>query len=248
MNTAIVWFRRDLRLHNNPALNWACGHCDAILPVFIHSPEEDSPWQPGGASRWWLDKSLRALEADLKNYGLTLQCYTGNSSKILGDLINTSKAQSVVFNRLYEPHLHHRDESLIKTLNKLSVDVRGFDTGLFFKPGIILNNQNLPYRVYTPFSKRIRSKLHEIDTNFSSNIQKLKSIKTVHPDKSGYIDDLNLNDHFNWYAKLEHYWQPGEQQALLRIHEFLEHILCDYDSQRDIPSVDGTSALSAHLH
>lgn len=248
MKTAIVWFRRDLRLHNNPALDWACEHCDAILPVYIHAPDEEAPWQPGGASRWWLDKSLRSLQIDLKKHGLELQCYSGNSSKILGDLMNSANAQAVVFNRLYEPHLHKRDEVLIKALSESAIEIRAFDVGLFFKPGTVLNNQGLPYRVYTPFSKKVRSQLHNIDTSHSDRIHKLKSSHAVPMNKANSIDDLKLNDTFDWHAKLQQYWQPGEQQALLRIHEFLEHGLCDYDHYRDIPSIDGTSALSAHLH
>ena len=61
MNKIIVWFRRDLRLHDNPALSWALGQQAAVLPVYIHSPAEEGTWAPGGASRWWLHHSLLKL-------------------------------------------------------------------------------------------------------------------------------------------------------------------------------------------
>jgi len=64
MSTAIVWFRRDLRLADNPALTAALRMHDAVLPVYVHAPEEEAPWQPGAASRWWLHHSLTALAAD----------------------------------------------------------------------------------------------------------------------------------------------------------------------------------------
>ena len=51
---SIHWFRLDLRLADNPALQAAIKRGGPVMPVFIHAPEEESPWEPGGASRWWL--------------------------------------------------------------------------------------------------------------------------------------------------------------------------------------------------
>ena len=56
----IVWFRHDLRLDDNPALRAAAAR-GAIVPLFIHAPEEERPWEPGAASRWWLHGSLSRL-------------------------------------------------------------------------------------------------------------------------------------------------------------------------------------------
>jgi len=66
MPTSILWFRLDLRLADNAALHAALERGGPVVPVFIWSPEEESPWSPGGASRWWLHQSLRALEARLR--------------------------------------------------------------------------------------------------------------------------------------------------------------------------------------
>ncbi|MFN7137331.1 MAG: deoxyribodipyrimidine photo-lyase, partial [Thermomonas sp.] len=54
MSTALVLFRRDLRLADNPALHAACAAHARVLPVYVHAPDEDAPWAPGAASRWWL--------------------------------------------------------------------------------------------------------------------------------------------------------------------------------------------------
>ncbi|MEJ2142954.1 MAG: deoxyribodipyrimidine photo-lyase, partial [Gammaproteobacteria bacterium] len=64
----ILWFRRYLRLHDNPALNWVCQNSESVIPVFIHSEDEEHPWSPGAASRWWLHHSLDALNKQLASY------------------------------------------------------------------------------------------------------------------------------------------------------------------------------------
>ena len=83
MNSCIVWFRRDLRLYDNPALDWACKHFEAIIPVYIHAPDEEQPWAPGGASRWWLEHSLRHLDQALSNSGHRLYRFDGPSADTL---------------------------------------------------------------------------------------------------------------------------------------------------------------------
>ena len=76
MSTAVVWFRRDLRLDDNPALERALQRHERVLPVYVHAPHEEAPWAPGAASRWWLHHSLAALAADLAVRGSTLHLAT----------------------------------------------------------------------------------------------------------------------------------------------------------------------------
>ena len=68
-NTALLWLGSDLRLADNPALQRAIASQCALVPVFIWAPEEEAPWSPGAASRWWLHQSLTALEVSLKKLG-----------------------------------------------------------------------------------------------------------------------------------------------------------------------------------
>ncbi|MEA3644190.1 MAG: deoxyribodipyrimidine photo-lyase, partial [Lamprobacter sp.] len=64
-STALLWLRRDLRLGDNPALRAALAQSERLIPVYIHAPDEEAPWQPGAASRWWLHQSLNALDQQL---------------------------------------------------------------------------------------------------------------------------------------------------------------------------------------
>ena len=85
--TSLVWLRRDLRLADNPALEAAVKLRGPVVPVFIHCPEEEAPWAPGAASRWWLHHSLTALETQLKEIGSRLIIRRGGSLPSLRSLV-----------------------------------------------------------------------------------------------------------------------------------------------------------------
>ena len=133
---AILWFRRDLRLRDNLALNWALDNCDTLLPIYIHAPDEESPWQAGAASRWWLHHSLQALDKQLREHGLKLHYFSGGSTQVLKEIIEKTGAHALTFNKLYEPHLHSRDQRLEQQLAS-DIQLLRFDSGLFFSPGEI---------------------------------------------------------------------------------------------------------------
>ena len=123
MDTAIVWFRRDLRLQDNPALDAAVRAHDRVVCIYIFAPGEEKPWQPGAASRWWLHHSLKALDADLRKRGAKLEVFSGGSLPTLRRLIKSTKARAVYWNRLYEPAIRKRDENIQDDLEKSGVDV-----------------------------------------------------------------------------------------------------------------------------
>src|SRR6478735_2020268 len=112
MSTAIVWFRRDLRLADHPALTEALRAHDAVLPVYVHAPEEEAPWPPGSASRWWLHHSLAALDADLARRGACLHRVAGPSLDALRRLVAATGADAVYWNRLYDPATTARDATV----------------------------------------------------------------------------------------------------------------------------------------
>jgi len=249
-NTSILWFRRDLRLQDNPALDWVCENSETVLPVYIHSDEEH--WPMGGASRWWLHHSLQQLEKQLQAAGLKLHVFKGDSQQVLQSLIAQTEATDLVFNKLYEPAICLRDSVLTKKLDH-SVAVHAFDSGLFTVPGEVLNNQQLPYRVFTPFYKKIRPMLdmqseRQFDVQQSTRGASLKTLKPVELDGNDDLSTLDLLDENSWHDKLSSYWQPGEQNTAALVEAFIDNALDDYQVGRDIPSRDATSMLSAHLH
>lgn len=102
----IVWFRRDLRVEDNPALV-AAARAGIVIPVFIWSPEEDGQFHPGRVSRWWLKQSLIHLDASLKSLGSPLiMRKSPDTLTVLLDIVQQVGATQVFYNHLYgEPSL-----------------------------------------------------------------------------------------------------------------------------------------------
>src|SRR5690349_1142242 len=96
---SLVWLRLDLRLADNPALNAAAKRGGPVVPVFIWSLEEEAPWQPGRAARWWLHQSLRSLDARLREAGSRLVIRRGPALESLHALIQETGARAVFWNR-----------------------------------------------------------------------------------------------------------------------------------------------------
>lgn len=255
MTVSILWFRRDLRIHDNAAFQWVCEHSSKVIPVYIHAPEEEEPWQPGAASRWWLYNSLLALEKKLAEYGLKFHYFSGNSEEVISEIIDKKNASSLVYNRLYEQHLFRRDLSIEKKL-LTKIEVVSFDSGLFFAPGTILNKQGLPYRVFTPFYKKVRPLLTPGYDDFSAGsripgLDKGPGLKTLEDDvvDSGQsLMSLGLLDEHDWHERLHSHWRPGEDYAYQLLDVFIDDAITGYDTGRDIPSVEATSRLSPYLH
>ena len=249
MTATIMWFRRDLRIHDNAALEWACKNSSKVIPIYIHSPEEEKPWAPGAASRWWLHHSLSVLEKKLADKGLKLHFFSGNSEDFILNIIDETGADYLVYNKLYEQHLYARDQSIEKRL-KDKIDAVSFDSGLFFSPGTVLNNQQLPYRVFTPFYKKIRPLLSAGYSDYStgSATANFKTVKNITLESGQSLKSLNLLGENNWHKKLGLHWQPGEDSASQLLDIFLEDAITYYETGRDIPSVEATSRLSPYLH
>jgi deoxyribodipyrimidine photo-lyase len=155
-----------------------------------------------------------------------------------------------VFNRLYEPRTWTRDEQLSRQLQAQGLEVRSFHTGLLLQPGSVHNQQGGPYRVYTPFYRKTRALLesryadyHPLDAH-----RHLQRVKPVVAAEKLSQKHFKLRDEHPWHDKLDHYWQPGEQQGHALLDSLLADRLEDYPLHRDLPGLDGTSRLSPYLH
>ena len=251
MDTCLLWFRRDLRLLDNPALNWATQNSKHVIALYIDDPEEDNPWRAGAASRWWLHHSLQHLQQQLKTHGIDLQLLQGDTVPVLENALEQSQATQLVFNQLYELYYRQQTSQLQQRLQARFADrvaLQVFDSGLFFKPGSVLNNQQKPYRVYTPFYKKLRPLLDQHYSHYRLNSPRFNSIKSAPLKQALPLSKLALLDSHPWHEKFHPIWSPGEAAAHQALEEFLEQPVMHYQQQRDIPAVNGTSRLSASLH
>ena len=243
--TTILWFRHDLRLSDNPALDAALSLGRPVIPVFIFDDSQAGEWSLGSASRWWLHGSLSALAAKIKSRGNQLIFKAGSTETIISELLSGTDATSVYWNRRYEPWAIKQDKVIKTALKAKGLDVRSFNAGLLREPWAISTQKGEPYKVFTPFWKALRA-LGEQDQSLPA--------PALIPAPSNFpqSDELGswglLPEAPDWAEGLRDTWTPGEQAAYSRLEDFTESAVFDYQTMRNLPGVSGTSRLSPHLH
>ena len=224
---SIFWFRRDLRLNDNPALLAAIAESDEIIPVFILDPRQIK--KLGDKGKAYLAQSLQLLDQSLDN---NLHVIAGDPLTVLKDLIKKHSATSVHISASYEP-IDSKEDLKIE-----SAGVKLIRTGSPYAvaPGRVRKpSDDTPYRVYTPFYKAWS--LH----GWRKPADKPKSINAIKPssDARAFPD---------WKVPNGVTITPaGEAAALERFKYFQKNGLNDYDQARNLAGIDGTSKMSAHL-
>ncbi len=223
---AIIWFRRDLRLHDNPAVAAAIESGLPLWPIYIH--DDAAAFAPGAASRWWLHHALQDLATELDNHDLKLTLFAGDTSEILKKL--SVKSSRIFCNYTYEPG----EESFIK---KIGDKVSAHHGSVLFSPQSIK-----PYKVFTPFynfcQKLERPKPLQVWLSYA------KAGKGV--DKGVVLGELNLLPKENWAHGFYKFWKPTRAGGLARLKK-MEAGQADYKKTRDLVFEDGTSMLSPYL-
>lgn len=240
----IVWFRRDLRLADNPALSAARISGAEIAPLFIWSPEEDGEWQTGAAGRWWLHHSLAALQEKFASIGSALIIRGGPYLRQLLQLANELDAQRVLWNRLYEPDAVARDSRIKSELLANGLKVESFSGSLLLEPWDNLNSSGKPYRVFTPFWSALCERV-----DCRAPLPAPRSLPgPSRAVRSLPLSELQLLPKIAWDGGLKQDWRPGEQSARRALAAFIKHGLEDYGELRNRPDLRGTSRLSPALH
>lgn len=247
MINTIVWFRRDLRITDNPALTEAIAR-GSVIAVYIHAPEEEAPWPPGAASNWWLHHSLSALQRQLTELNIPLVVAHQGSQTCLLKLAKKTHAQAVYWNRLYEPACQNRDQAVEAALADAGIETQHFNSQLLFEPKQVRNKQGSPFKVFTPFWRHYQSLISQqhIHVRSAPITQPRPAIQIS--ERSKEIDKLGLLSNNKQTAGFYQYWQPGEAGAFSTLKTFIEDQLSSYKRDRDYPALNSTSRLSPHLH
>ena len=236
----IYWVRRDFRLCDNGALSYAVSSGQPVIPVFIYDGVFDAY---GAAAKWRLGLGLESLKSSYKEASSRLILRAGDAQLVLDNLISETGAQSVVWNRLYDPKARMRDSSIKDTLKARGLEVKSFEGMLLTEPWTIKTGAGAYYRVYTPFWNNVRQR------DLSDELAPPKSIKPpLKWPSSDNIQDWGLANAMNRGADVvAPHVRVGEVAAHQRLGEFIASNAHDYKRLRDFPSQQATSNLSENL-
>ena len=241
-DTAIIWFRQDLRLTDHAALAAAIEHSRTVIPLYILDDEAADTWAWGGASRWWLHGSLASLGADLAKCGAPLVLRRGRATTIVPALLAETGATAIHAGRMHEPWARQVEQDLLASLPPGTLHLHR--TATLFDLETIRTKTGGTYGVYTPFAKALRARGHP-----EPSLPAPKSIPGRKGIASDALDDWRLlPTRPDWAAGLRATWTPGEAIAQQRLATFTEAAVHGYDLGRNLPGEDRTSMLSAPLH
>ncbi|WP_395489378.1 deoxyribodipyrimidine photo-lyase [Cedecea davisae] len=241
MATHLVWFRNDLRLHDNYALHAACRNPDAaVIGLFIVTPEQWRQHVMAPKQAGFIFEHLKALGAALAERGITLHIRQvadfAESLDCVKQFCEQQQVDALFYNYQYEVNERGRDAALEKTLGR-DVVCQGFDDSLLLPPGSVTTGNREMYKVFTPFSKAFIKRLHE----------GLPECVPA-PKKRG---DAVFHEDFSFDFPREKFdaslFPVGEQAAIAQLRTFCLEPVARYPEQRDFPAIEGTSRLSPYL-
>ncbi len=241
MSGTLVWFRRDLRLQDNPALFYAAED-GPLLPIYILDDQPPKFASPGAASRWWLQRSLMALDAQLKGQ---LRIFKASPEKLIPALTASTGIRRVVWNRSYEPEQVQRDRRIEIALQKQGISVQSYNASLLWEPCRVLKKDGSPYRVFTPYYRNgcLKQPAPRFPLSAPQRIRPLRNAP-----EGLTLQDSGLVPRHLWHKRLEAIWRPGEIGAGDVLAKFVQKHLRSYDCGRDLPAKQATSRLSPYLH
>ncbi|MGI8900339.1 MAG: cryptochrome/photolyase family protein [Nocardioides sp.] len=227
---AVMWFRRDLRLTDNPALLEACA-CDGVLPLFVLDP---ALWGPAGVSRRaYLCASLRSLDASLRQRHSGLSVLRGDPVREVTLAARELGASRVHVAADYGPYGHRRDEEIERALAEHGIELVRTGSPYAVAPGRVKNGSGQTFKVYTPFSKAWAEHGWRTLVDAPTGTHWLALRGAVEIPEPALPDGLELPE-------------AGERAARRRWDEFVANGLERY-GDRDRMDLDVTSRMSVHL-
>lgn len=221
-----MWFRRDLRVADNPALVAACTHGE-VIPVFVFDPQFMG--RPSSPRQRFLLEALKSLNASL---GGSLVLRTGTPESVLAVLAKETGATDVYCAKDFAPYGRQRDIEVAAVLKDSGVRLRGVGSPYAVDPGVILKDDGTPLAVFTPYFKRwlVKGWDAPVETPASCWVSGIKSDP---------IPSVASTDHVLPDASEAGAWKQWEQ--------FAATALASYSEQRNSPAVEGTSRMSPYL-
>ncbi|MGO1709291.1 cryptochrome/photolyase family protein [Corynebacterium variabile] len=254
--TTLVWFRDDLRLADNAALQWAAQRGQVIAVVIDEDAAATGARPRGAAASWWRDRSLSQLSGRLLDHGVRLLHLAGDPVEIMTTLPGILDVDAVVWNRRYEEPLRAVDRRVKDILQGGGNEVHSFPGHLLTEPWQITTGEGRPYRVFTPYSRAAAPVAQDA-------VERLVEATAQAPDAlhgpEGDLPEVPFHSvrssaAASWTATLAAHWTPGEEAGQATLAAFVTGDRRTtatgspgYADGRDIPDADATTGLSPHL-
>jgi deoxyribodipyrimidine photo-lyase len=236
----ILWFRRDLRLSDHPALSAAVATGRPVIPVFVHDEVSETL---GAAAMFRLGQSVLSLARSLQDKGSRLTLRRGAALDVLRALVAETGARSVWWSRLYDPSSKQRDTAVKAAFKAEGIEARSFAGHLLYEPWEVETGTGGPYRVFTPMWRAVRNR------PVASLLPAPAAIAggdhwPASDALSSWAMDQGLQ---RGRAVVAGHVTVGETAARARLDDFIDRKVAAYATARDLPSVDATSGLSENL-
>lgn len=225
----IFWFRRDLRLEDNAGLHHALKSHHKVIPVFIFDTEILDLLENKSDKRVdYIQQALNEVDKELRKFKSALKTYYGKPLDVFKKLTSEFEIDTVFCNRDYEPQAIKRDKQVADFLQKLGIAFLDFKDQVIFEKNEILKNDQSPYTVFTPYSKKWKENLKALE-EYSLNFNNLVPCKDP-------VNILSLKD--IGFKKTE----------IDFIKPFLDRKIIDsYEQYRNFPALDQTTHLGIAL-
>ncbi len=234
----IVWLRRDLRLADQAAFH-AAAASGPVIPVYVMDDETPKHRRMGAASRWWLHHSLASLDATLQAIGSRLILRRGSCDEVLAVLAAETGAREVHALHHYEPWWRNAERAVAA---RLALTLYHGNT--LAPPGSVLTGSGAPYKIFTPFWRALNEQMPPSPTLAAPTSLAAPS---QWPPSEQLAEWNLLPANPDWAGGFREEWTPGEAGALDRLEDFADQA-ARYEARRNLPSIEGTSRLSPHLH
>jgi deoxyribodipyrimidine photo-lyase len=230
----VVWMRRAWRIHDNAPLWNAVRDADEVIPVVCLGDQRR--YQELTPRRKFIQSSLEDLDAHCRSLGSRLTVRLGPAEEQIPAVAASHDADAVYAVEAYDPATRKRDARIARALTESGRSWATFKDAVVFDGGELVAASGNPYRVFTPYKKAWLSRLEDAPRV----LPRLRSLSTPAPGKGDAT--LDRVPGFSGNAA-----EGGETAALRRMKHFLASGIGSYKETRDIPGMDGTSRLSAHL-
>jgi deoxyribodipyrimidine photo-lyase len=237
--TNVLWLRRDLRVHDHPALDAAAGGAEHLVPLFVLDPRLVRSSRMSPARLSYLCDALADLAGSLRDRGSELVVRRGDPREVIPAVAAEVGAAAVHWSADHTAYAQARDVEVAGALDRAGFPHLAHPGTAIHEPGSVRTGAGEVYRVFTPFHRTWKG---QATGEALPAATRLPGPPDVESDPLPSPADLGA-DLTGISAQ-----RGGESQARARLERFLDERAEDYHERRDLPGVQGTSRLSADLH